>query len=141
MNIIKYNSPFNTLMGDVLNSSISDFIGGEYVTSTPSINILEGKDKFLVEVASPGLGKSDFDIQIENDHLIISAKKEVKTEEKEDHYSRREFNYTSFKRSFYLPDTVDAEKVDAKYKEGILTISLGKKETSIDNGPRDIVIG
>tara|TARA_B100000497_G_scaffold127480_1_gene169441 strand:+ start:862 stop:1299 length:438 start_codon:yes stop_codon:yes gene_type:complete len=145
MNLAKYNrpstSPFGSMMDEFFNSSLSDFVGGNYITTAPSINIIEQKDKFLVEVASPGLVKSNFDIKIDNDHLIISAKKETKTEEEKENYSRREFNYTSFNRSFYLPETVDSDKIDAKYKDGILTIALNKKEESIDNGPKEIVIG
>ena len=145
MNLIKYNrpgiSPFGSLVDELFNYGLSDFLGGKHTTTTPSINIQEEKDRFLVEVASPGLEKKDFDIKIDNDHLIISAKRETKTEEDKENYSRREFNYTSFQRSFYLPDTIDAEKIEAKYEDGILTISLNKKEESIDKGPKEIFIG
>ena len=145
MNLTKYNrssvSPFTTLMDEFFNNSLSSFVDNNFVTTSPSINIMEEKDRFIVEVASPGLNKSDFEIKIDNNHLIISAKKESKTEEEKENYSRREFNYTSFSRSFYLPETVDSEKIDAKYKDGILIITLNKKEESIDNGPKEIVIG
>lgn len=145
MNLIKHNrqstSPFGTLMDEFFNTGLSNFTSNNFLSTTPSINIMEEKDRFLVEVASPGLEKSDFDIKIDNDHLIISAQKEIKTEEEKENFTRREFNYTSFNRSFYLPENVDSEKIDAKYKDGILTISLSKKEESIDNGPKQIEIG
>ena len=145
MNVQKYNrpgtSPFGSLLDEFFNTGLSNFAGNSFQSTTPSINIIEENDKFLVEVASPGLEKSDFDVKINNDHLIISAKKETKNEEENENYTRREFNYTSFNRSFYLPENVDSEKIDAKYKDGILTISLSKKEESVDKGPKEIVIG
>ena len=135
------NRPFGGLLDEIFNSSLSDFVGGDFVSTSPSINIIEESDRFLVEVASPGLDKKDFDVQIDNDHLIISVKKEDKKDETQENYSRREFNYTSFRRSFHLPETIDAEKIDANYKEGILTITLNKREEAVDRGPREIVIG
>jgi len=144
MNLVKYNRnkhmPFGGLFDDLINSSLSDFMGGTYVNSSPSINIIEENDRFLIEVASPGLEKKNFNIQIDNDHLIISAKKEEKSQEREDNCERQEFNYSSFERSFYLPETVDPSKVDANYQNGILTILLNKKEESINKGPQKIVI-
>ena len=145
MSLVNYhrrnNKPFGGLLDEFFNTSISDFIGGDFVNTSPSINIIEESDKFLVEVASPGLDKKDFDVQIDNDHLIISAKRESKTEDSKENYSRREFNYTSFKRSFHLPETIDAEAINANYKDGILTIVLNKRAEDVDKGPREIVIG
>ena len=135
------NRPFGGLLDEIFNSSLSDFVGGDFISTSPSINIIEESDKFKVEVASPGLDKKDFDVQIDNDHLIISVRKEEKKEDEKENFSRREFNYTSFKRSFHLPETIDAGKIDANYKEGILTIALSKKEEAVDKGPREIVIG
>lgn len=146
MSLVKYNRPvrsglWNNIFDDFFNTSLANFTGEQYTTSTPSINIIEKDDKFLVEVASPGMEKSDFDIKIDNDHLIISGKKDMKEEEKKnDNYTRREFNYTSFERSFYLPESVDSGKADAAYKEGILTITLGKKEESMKMPAKEIEI-
>ena len=144
MNLVKYNRnkhmPFGGLFDDLINSSLSDFMGGTYVNSSPSINIIEENERFLIEVASPGLEKKNFNIQMDNDHLIISAKKEEKSQERQDNCERQEFNYSSFERSFYLPETVDPSKVDANYQNGILTILLNKKEESINKGPQKIVI-
>ena len=145
MNLTKYNRPvrsslWGNIFDDFFNTSISNFTGENYITSTPSINIIEQDDKFLVEVASPGMDKKNFDVRIDNDHLIISGKKEIKDEETGDNYTRREFNYTSFERSFYLPESVDSGKVDAKYKDGILTITLDKKEESVKMPAKEIEI-
>ena len=144
MNLVKYdrNRPANYsgFLNNFFNTSLSEFLGNDFVNSTPSINIVEGKDKFIVEVASPGLEKKDFDIQIENDHLVVSATQKSTSENSIDNYTKREFNYSSFKRSFYLPETVDSSKVDASYKEGVLLITLNKKEDSIRKEPREISI-
>jgi len=96
--------------------------------SVPAVNIAETKDEYRIEVAAPGLDKDDFKVNIEDDTLTISANKEVKKEEKDETYTRREFSYTSFSRSFSLPDTVDSEKIKAEHKNGVLTIYVPKKE-------------
>ncbi|MCX7985810.1 MAG: Hsp20/alpha crystallin family protein [Bacteroidales bacterium] len=97
-------------------------------SSVPAVNIAENKDEYRIEVAAPGLDKDDFKVNIEDDTLTISANKEVKKEEKDETYTRREFSYTSFSRSFNLPDTVDSEKIKAEHKNGVLTIYVPKKE-------------
>ncbi|MDX1783004.1 MAG: Hsp20/alpha crystallin family protein, partial [Aequorivita vladivostokensis] len=84
--------------------------------------------------------KSDFQIDLENQLLSISTEVEEKSEEKEENYTRREFGYSSFKRSFTLPETVDEEKIKANYKEGILSIHLPKKEEAKQKPPRNIKI-
>lgn len=94
----------------------------------PSVNIIEGKEDFRIEVAAPGLEKGDFKINLENNVLTISSEKEEKSEEKEERYMRREFSYTSFRRSFSLPQTVEAEKTTANHNNGVLTITIPKRE-------------
>jgi len=108
--------------------------------STPAVNIIEGKDEFRIEVAAPGLHKEDFKINLENDQLTISANKEVKKEENEETYTRREFSYSSFSRSFTLPDTVDGDKIKASHQNGILTIHVPKKEEAKPKPAREIAI-
>jgi HSP20 family protein len=94
----------------------------------PSVNIIEGKEDFRIEGAAPGLEKGDFKINLENNVLTISSEKEEKSEEKEERYMRREFSYTSFRRSFSLPQTVEAEKTTANHNNGVLTITIPKRE-------------
>ena len=94
----------------------------------PSVNIIEGKEDFRIEVAAPGLEKGDFKINLENNVLTISSEKEEKNEEKEERYMRREFSYTSFRRSFSLPQTVEADKIAANHNNGVLTITIPKRE-------------
>ncbi|UEG48856.1 Hsp20/alpha crystallin family protein [Ferruginibacter lapsinanis] len=102
------------------------FMGG--VLSMPAVNIAESKDDFKVSLAVPGMKKDDFNIDVDGNMLTISCEKEEKKEEKETKYTRNEYNYSSFSRSFTLPEDVNKEKIDAKYVDGILNISLPKKE-------------
>ena len=108
--------------------------------STPAVNIAEGKDEFRIEVAAPGLNKEDFKINLENDELAISANKEVRKEINDETYTRKEFGYSSFARSFTLPNTVEGEKIVAEHKEGILTIHIPKREEAKAKPAREIAI-
>ena len=108
--------------------------------SLPAVNITEGKEAFKIEVAVPGLNKEDFRINLDNNVLTISSEKEEKNEEKDDKVMRREFNYCSFTRAFTLPSTVNADKIKASHKDGILTISLPKKEEAKEKPAREIKI-
>jgi HSP20 family protein len=93
------------------------------------VNIKESTDEFEVELAAPGLDKKDFNIELNNDMLTISSEKKIENEIKEgQQFARREFSYQSFSRSFTLPNTVDNEKIRAKYENGILRVSIPKKD-------------
>lgn len=111
-------------------------------TTLPAVNIVESDDKFIVEMAAPGMTKKDFEIELDNEMLTISSEKEVSNElEENDKYSRREFSYQSFKRTFQLPKTVvDDSKIEASYENGILTISIPKREEAKALPPRKIKI-
>lgn len=98
-------------------------------TTLPAVNIKEDKDGFEVEMSAPGLDKKDFKIELNNSVLTISSEKKVENETKEgQQFTRREFSYQSFSRSFTLPETVEGEKIGAKYENGILSVSIPKKE-------------
>lgn len=131
-------NPFFNLVNDILTTSVSE-LEKSVVRTRPAVNVIEGKDNFRLEIAAPGLSKSDFEINVEKDVLTISAKVEI---EKEDgvKYSRKEFNYNEFKRTFSLPETIDKTKIDAKFKNGILTLSLAKKEEAKELPARKITI-
>ena len=88
----------------------------------------EDENAFQIEVAAPGLKKEDFKLSLHENRLTISAKQEGNTEEKTEKYSRREFNYTSFQRTFTLPKNVYSEKIEASYTDGILHVGIPKKE-------------
>jgi HSP20 family protein len=94
----------------------------------PAVNIVENKEDYMVSLAVPGMKKDDFNIDVEGNMLTISSEKEESKEEKEDKYTRKEYNYSSFSRSFTLPDEVNKEKIEAKYEDGVLKLMLPKKE-------------
>lgn len=106
----------------------------------PAVNIKETNDQYVLELAIPGMKKSDFSIEVDNKVLSIST--EVKTENQlnDEHYTRREFGYSSFKRTFTLPDTVESEHVNANYTDGILLVTLPKREEAKQKPPKRIEI-
>lgn len=106
----------------------------------PKVNISETKDAYFVDMAVPGLKKSDFHIDIDNQVLSISTEIEGDTKGQEDNYTRREFGYFSFKRSFTLPETINDGKIKAEYVAGVLSIHLPKKEEAIQKPARSIKI-
>jgi len=98
-------------------------------TSLPAINVLEDHKQYTIELAAPGMNKSDFNISLDNDKLTISSDKKEQNQIMEANYSRKEFSYQSFQRSFQLPlNMVEGSKISAKYNDGILTIVLPKKD-------------
>ena len=102
-----------------------DFYGG---TNMPAVNIKDTDSEIIIELAAPGMKKSDFNIDLNDSILTISAEEKTEKEEKEDNYTRKEFGYRSFKRAFNLPETVDFEKINARYEDGILFLNLPKLE-------------
>jgi HSP20 family protein len=98
-------------------------------TTLPSVNIKEGDDSYIVDMAAPGLEKKDFKIELNNGMLTISSEKKIESETKKgQHFTKREFSYQSFNRSFSLPNTVEGDKISAKYENGILKVVIPKKE-------------
>jgi HSP20 family protein len=146
MNIVKVNpflqgKSFTNMLDDVFNRSISDLVGSDFAVTTPSVNVSEDNDNVILEVAAPGLDKKDFNVAVEKDQLIISASKEAQTEDKEEgKWTRKEFNYQSFKRSFHLSDKIETEKIEAEYHNGILKLVLPKKEEAKPKAPATIEI-
>ncbi|MCC4213250.1 Hsp20/alpha crystallin family protein [Leeuwenhoekiella parthenopeia] len=125
----------------------TDWLGGttnvnSIGVSIPAVNILENEESFEVAVAAPGKTKADFNIELDNDVLTISAeaKSESETTEKSGRFTRKEFNYSTFKRAFSLPDTVDSTKISANYENGVLNILLPKKEEAKVQAKRMIEI-
>lgn len=111
-------------------------------TTLPSVNIIENNESFVVEMAAPGMTKNDFEIELDNETLTITSRKESNEEVREgDNYTRREFSYQSFCRSFHLPKSVvDESRIKAEYKNGILNIMIPKKEEAKALPPRKIKI-
>ncbi|MFD2914548.1 Hsp20/alpha crystallin family protein [Psychroserpens luteus] len=106
----------------------------------PALNIKETKDAFEVELAAPGFAKKDFDVSIDNGCLNISAESSNSKEEKDDNYTRQEFSYNSFEKRLQLPDSVKEEDIKAKYKDGVLSFNLVKKEESKNHKPKKVEI-
>lgn len=103
------------------------FNGGRALT-VPAVNITETREDYKVSVAAPGLKKGDFSILIDGNVLSISCEKEENKEEKDEKHTRKEYNYSSFSRSFTLPDEVNKEKIDAYYEDGVLKLTIPKKD-------------
>ncbi|MCB0839868.1 MAG: Hsp20/alpha crystallin family protein [Bacteroidetes bacterium] len=124
-----YPTPgFRTVNNPLFHNDISQFVGRENFNANPKVNILENETGFHIELAAPGLKKEDFKIKIDKDILTISVEKEVNSEEASGKYTRREFGFTSFERSFTLPETVDQANIIAGYENGILNLTLPKLE-------------
>jgi HSP20 family protein len=110
-------------------------------TTLPSVNIKEDDNGFEVELAAPGLEKGDFKVELDKSVLTISSDKKVENETKEgQQFTRREFSYQSFSRSFTLPSIVEADKIAAKYENGILRVSIPKKEEAKPKPAKQIEI-
>jgi HSP20 family protein len=111
-------------------------------TTIPLVNIKEGNENFEVEMAAPGMDKNDFKVELDGNMLTITSEKEIRNEEKDgERYSRREFSYQSFQRSFQLPkEVVDADRIEAKYENGVLRLVIPKKEEAKPRPPKMIQI-
>ncbi|MFB9053951.1 Hsp20/alpha crystallin family protein [Formosa undariae] len=129
-------------LDDIFNRDLPSVFTSNFNTgiTLPKVNIKETADAFVVEMAVPGLKKSDFHIDIDNQLLSISTEIKEENEHKEDNYTRREFGYSSFKRTFTLPESVNDEKINASYSEGILRVLLPKKEEAKQKPARSISI-
>lgn len=125
---------------DTFNWGLSNFSNSN--TTIPAVNIKETNESYQVEVAAPGMLKSDFKVELEGNLLTISSEKRDEKEEVEgEKYTRREFSYQAFQRSFTLPkEVVDVDKIQAKYKDGMLQLLIPKKEEAKQKAPRLIQI-
>ncbi|RWX02560.1 Hsp20/alpha crystallin family protein [Flavobacterium cerinum] len=141
MNITKRNGANGFPI--VMDQLFKDILGGtQYIQKTvPQVNIKENEQAFELELVAPGQKKEDFNIEIENELLTISTEaKTEKIEQEEGKFTRREFRISSFKRAFTLPETVKADEINAAYKDGILTLTLPKKEEALPKAKRMIEI-
>jgi len=97
----------------------------------PAVNVSETDKAFELEMAVPGKTKEDFEITVENDTLCISSESESSSETEDKNFTRKEFSYNSFKRSFRLPENTKSGKIDAKYTDGVLQVTIPKATTTI----------
>ena len=116
-------------MEKFFNAPIDEFFGLGKVMNVPGVNVTETEKEFKLTIAAPGLEKKDFKVDAYDDMLTISAEKEKEIkEEKNGRFNRREYNYSSWSRSFTLPENCDAGKINAEYKNGELKIMIPKME-------------
>ncbi|MGH2664702.1 Hsp20/alpha crystallin family protein [Flavobacterium sp.] len=133
--VAKKGSSFPKLMENFFPEFIFDsplfngFLMDRYF-KIPEANIIENPKDYQIELAVPGMQRKDFKIELENGVLSISAEKEEEKEEKGKNFRRKEFSFNSFSRSFSLPDNLLDDEVDAKYENGVLRLTLPKKEVS-----------
>ena len=146
MNLVK--SPksgnyFPTILTDFFDNDKffrNDWLEKQMEQTLPAVNIKENTNEFNIEFAAPGFSKSDFKINVESNTLTISAEKETEKNEGNAKFTRKEFSYNSFSRSFTLPHTVNADKIDAKYNDGILNLHIPKKEEAKTIAKKEIKV-
>jgi HSP20 family protein len=112
----------------------------EDVNWMPSVNIRERAEDFVIDLAVPGMNKKDFNVEVDQNVLTVSGERKEEHGEENDRVTRKEFHYGAFKRSFNLPDSADSEAIKAEYKDGILTLTIGKREESKQKPKRQIDI-
>lgn len=128
---------FESFFSEDLPSLLSPFTRRNNI---PPVNIKELNDSFSIDLAAPGMKKEDFKISVENNQLGIAVERPKEQVQENEAYSRREFDYNSFCRYFTLPDSVNAENINARYENGVLRITLPKTEESKAKGPKQINI-
>ena len=129
MSLIKWN-PENNFFPSFSNWMDDCFPDNGYKSfngmSVPAVNILETKKDFKLKIAAPGFKKNDFKLEVQHGLLTISGEMKMEKEEKEERYTRQEFSYSTFRRSFTLPENIKADKIGANYEDGLLTVTLPK---------------
>lgn len=141
MNLVKRHTA-NRAFPSVMDELFKDLMGGTQYEhkAVPPVNIRETDESFTVELMAAGLKKEDFNIEVDNDLLTISSEVRKENNEETAKFTRREFSFTSFKRSFTLPETVKHDEINAAYEDGILRITLPKKEEALPKAKRLIEI-
>jgi HSP20 family protein len=141
MTLIKWHNrnPLADMVNNFFDNDLSDFFGKR--VCDPAANILENPDSFELHIAAPGMMKDDFKINLENSILTISVEMEDARNEEGKNYTRKEFYFGSFSRSFTLPKTIDLDKIKADYDNGILKVMLPKKEEAKVEMKKEIKIG
>jgi len=133
MTLVKFNNNRNNTLlpgfNDVFESIFNDtFFSDRMVTRVPAVNISETENNYHVELAVPGLKKEDFKLNLEQNVLTISVEQNNEQQDNQKNYSKREFSYSSFVRSFTLPESADDDNINATYTDGILSIDIAKRE-------------
>jgi HSP20 family protein len=136
-----------SLLSDLLADNWFDSSIGNWRTpgtTLPAVNIMESNDQYIIEVAAPGMKREDFKVELDNQVLTISSEQQHNRDDKDKdgNFTRREFSYHSFQRSFRLPkELVEGEKIEARYTDGILVITVPKREEAKVKPPKQITVG
>ncbi len=140
MTLIKWQhrNPLTDMVNNLFDNDLGDFFGKRF--SDPAANIIENNKSFQLDIAAPGMNKEDFKIDLDNNILTISSEVEDARREEGKNYTRKEFYYGSFSRAFTLPKTIDTDKIKADYDNGILKISLPKKDEARVDMKKEIKI-
>ncbi|GAB4041649.1 Hsp20/alpha crystallin family protein [Spirosoma jeollabukense] len=155
MNTLMRANNLPSLIENFFGRDMNDFFGQTTLQSIPAVNVVEHNDGFRIDVAAPGLKKEDFKLNLNHNNLTISAYREERNEQpaaqsdqdgqtdrkNQEKYARREFSYTSFQRTFMLPNSVEADQIKANYEDGVLKIEIPKREDAKVKPPRQIEIG
>ncbi len=134
MTLVKFNHQpartFSSLVDDIFNGKFinRDFATSDFFGQQAPVNILENKDSYVIDVVAPGFDKGDFKINLDKQTLTLSAEKKTEQAAEGDKQIRREFSFRSFSRSFTVDENIDADKINAKYENGVLKVTLPKKE-------------
>lgn len=131
-----YRMNFPTFFSDTLERLWSD----ETINWMPSVNVRERAEDFVIDLAVPGMNKKDFTVEVDNGSLVVSGERREENKEQNEIVTRQEFHYGSFRRTFNLPESANPESVKATYNDGILTLTIGKKEESKQKPKRQISI-
>jgi len=129
--------PFS--MANLFDDDFFPVVSGR-TSSMPAVNIREDEKNYVLDLAIPGMDKKDMKIDINEDVLTISSETKNENEENRDGYKRKEFSYSSFCRSFYIPENVKRDEIEANYKDGILSVSLPKQKEDKNIISREIKI-
>ena len=127
---------FNELMGNSLWNDRLDYVSA----SSPAVNIIENEKEYRIELAAPGLSKEDMKIDLHDNLLTLSSEREDVKENNSEDFVKKEFSYSSFKKCFTIPDTVNADKISAEYRNGVLDVHIPKKAAAVQKAPKQISI-
>lgn len=140
--LVKRNLPITRNLPSIFDELLfgEEFKPLSHRPSFPSVNIKDEEKAFTLELAIPGYSKEELSIRVEDDILSISSEKESQSNSNEQAYTRREFSFSSFNRSFTLPEIVDADKIEAKTQDGMLYLTLPKRDELLQNKTKTIAI-
>ncbi len=138
-NLIK-PAVFNSMLDKFYRTNFGDWWNDNLMETIPAVNIKENKDNFSIEMAVPGMKREDFKINLEGDLITISSEKENESKEEQKGYTKREYNYSSFSRSFTLPAAANTDMINARYADGVLNLTIPKREEAAKAAAKKITV-